>query len=94
MDAQLSHLRRLTKSDAKAKLEAHVDGIDVLEEGLFAEDRPALLLLFQAMDAASKDGTMRVAVAEAVHQTRERINPTVASPEDIDWAGARRRLIS
>jgi polyphosphate kinase 2 (PPK2 family) len=38
--------------------------------------------------------TMRVAVAEVVHQTLERMNPTVPSPADIDWADARRRLKS
>jgi polyphosphate kinase 2 (PPK2 family) len=85
---------RLKKSDAKPKFEVHVDGADVLEEGIFAKDRQARLLLFQAMDAASQDGTLRVAVAEVVAQTLERINPTVPSPEDIDWAGAHRRLSS
>ena len=94
MDAQLSPPERLNKSDAKPKLEVHVDGIDVLEEGIFAKDRQAWLLLFQAMDANSKDGTMHVAVAEVVAQTLERIKPTVPSPEDIDWAGAHRRLSS
>ena len=36
--------------------------------------------------------TMRVAVAEVVHRTLERMSPTVPSPEDVDWAEARRRL--
>lgn len=50
---------RMTKSDAKGKLSAHVDAIGALQERLFAEDRQALLLVFQAMDAAGKDGTIR-----------------------------------
>jgi len=51
--------KRLTKSDAKSKLKEHVKGISAFQERLFSQDRQALLLVFQAMDAAGKDGTIR-----------------------------------
>ena len=50
---------RMTKPDARGKLSAHVDAIGALQERLYAEDRQSLLIIFQAMDAAGKDGTIR-----------------------------------
>ncbi|WP_291298930.1 polyphosphate kinase 2 family protein [Elioraea sp.] len=49
----------LDKNGAKAKL---ADGIAMLaeaQERLYADDRHSLLLIFQAMDAAGKDGTIK-----------------------------------
>jgi PPK2 family polyphosphate:nucleotide phosphotransferase len=49
----------LDKDGAKAKL---ADGIAMLaeaQERLYADDRYSLLLIFQAMDAAGKDGTIK-----------------------------------
>lgn len=43
----------------RKKLNKHVDGIDELQRRLYAEDRRSLLLVFQAMDAAGKDSTIR-----------------------------------
>lgn len=51
--------QRLEKKDAKARLEEHVDAIREAQYRLYAEDRQSLLLVFQAMDAAGKDGTIR-----------------------------------
>ena len=44
---------------AKRKLREIVDEIDELQRILYAHDRHSLLLIFQAMDAAGKDGTIR-----------------------------------
>ncbi|MDH3284985.1 MAG: polyphosphate kinase 2 family protein [Acidobacteriota bacterium] len=51
------------KKDAKKKLEKLVDRLDDLQRRLYARDRHALLLVFQAMDAAGKDGTIRAVMS-------------------------------
>jgi PPK2 family polyphosphate:nucleotide phosphotransferase len=53
--------RRLYESDEdlKSKLAAYQDEIDELQQKMFAEDRQGMLMIFQAMDAAGKDGTIR-----------------------------------
>ena len=48
-----------SKSDYKKILEKHVDDLSDLQRVLYADDGYALLLIFQAMDAAGKDGTIR-----------------------------------
>ena len=47
------------KSGLKKKLEASVDRLDDLQRKLYALDRWGVLLVFQAMDAAGKDSTIR-----------------------------------
>lgn len=52
----------LTKDDrdaAEARLEAEVEAIGKLQEKLYAQDRWSLLLVFQALDAAGKDSTIK-----------------------------------
>ena len=52
----------LEKSDKKRAKEALKDGIDALsdlQEMLYAQDRYSILLVFQAMDAAGKDGAIK-----------------------------------
>ena len=44
--------------DYKEKLEAFQDAIDELQTKMYAHDRYAMLLIFQAMDAAGKDSTI------------------------------------
>jgi PPK2 family polyphosphate:nucleotide phosphotransferase len=48
-----------SKRALEAELDASVDRISDLQQKLYAENRQALLLIFQAMDAAGKDGTIR-----------------------------------
>ncbi len=47
------------KGDYKDLLEEFRDEIDDLQRMMYAHDRYSLLLIFQAMDAAGKDGTIR-----------------------------------
>ena len=49
----------LGKKEARGRLATAVSAIAALQQTLFAENRQALLLVFQAMDAAGKDGTIR-----------------------------------
>src|SRR5450432_1459570 len=47
-----------SKGDAKELLQQGVSVLCALQETLYAQDRWAVLLIFQAMDAAGKDGTI------------------------------------
>lgn len=53
--------KRLYRDDAdlKKKLTAFQAEIDKRQQQMYAQDRWAMLLVFQAMDAAGKDGTIR-----------------------------------
>ena len=49
----------LTKEDAKSLLAKDVEKLTELQSMLYAHDRHSLLIIFQAMDAAGKDGTIK-----------------------------------
>jgi PPK2 family polyphosphate:nucleotide phosphotransferase len=48
-----------SKEDYQKILETHVAEMSVLQNVLYADNRYALLLIFQAMDAAGKDGAIK-----------------------------------
>jgi PPK2 family polyphosphate:nucleotide phosphotransferase len=48
-----------SKDDYQEKLGAQITRLDALQQLLYASDRHALLVIFQAMDAAGKDGVIR-----------------------------------
>jgi PPK2 family polyphosphate:nucleotide phosphotransferase len=48
-----------SKSELQAELAGLVDQLDQLQQRLFADERFAVLAVFQAMDAAGKDSTIR-----------------------------------
>jgi PPK2 family polyphosphate:nucleotide phosphotransferase len=48
-----------SKEQYEALLTAHVADLDRLQQRLYASDSHAVLLIFQAMDAAGKDGAIR-----------------------------------
>jgi PPK2 family polyphosphate:nucleotide phosphotransferase len=48
-----------SKADYQARLARHVEQMAELQNRLYADDRYALLLIFQAMDAAGKDGCIK-----------------------------------
>jgi PPK2 family polyphosphate:nucleotide phosphotransferase len=48
-----------SKKASKARLKEDVEALDALQEQLYAEDRRSVLMVFQAMDAAGKDSTIR-----------------------------------
>lgn len=49
----------LTKDDARNRLAAGVKTLAAYQEMLYAQDIYSLLIIFQAMDAAGKDGTIK-----------------------------------
>ena len=50
---------KLEKDDAANLLDRGVEVLAELQDKLYAQDKRALLLVFQAMDAAGKDGTIK-----------------------------------
>jgi PPK2 family polyphosphate:nucleotide phosphotransferase len=48
-----------SKADYQATLENHVADLSALQSRLYADNRYALLLVFQALDAAGKDGVIK-----------------------------------
>lgn len=49
----------LTKQDAKEQLAKDIEILAELQTMLYAQDRYSILVIFQAMDAAGKDGTIK-----------------------------------
>jgi PPK2 family polyphosphate:nucleotide phosphotransferase len=86
--------RTLKKDTAKKRLDEIVDEIADLQRILYADDRFALLLIFQAMDAAGKDGTIR-AVTSGINPAGFQVFSFKApSKEELDhdflWRTSRR----
>src|SRR5262245_1489519 len=52
-------LKAADKPRAKEALQTGIDALAELQDKLYAQDRWALLLIFQAMDAAGKDGAIK-----------------------------------
>src|SRR5215831_4148459 len=48
-----------SKKDYEAILAQHIHDLSALQSLLYADDRYAVLLIFQAMDAAGKDGAIK-----------------------------------
>jgi len=55
--------RAPSKKECKHRLADLVDRLDELQRVLYADDRYSVLLVFQAMDAAGKDGTIRAVLS-------------------------------
>ena len=49
----------LSKQDAKEQLAKDIEKLSELQSMLYAQDRYSVLVIFQAMDAAGKDGTIK-----------------------------------
>src|SRR6266513_2266296 len=49
----------LSKAQAAKEVKSHIGKLAALHELLYAENRRALLIILQGMDAAGKDGTIR-----------------------------------
>jgi PPK2 family polyphosphate:nucleotide phosphotransferase len=74
--------------DGKEKAEAHLrEGLQELcrmQDILYAQDRWALLLIFQAMDAAGKDSTIKHVMSGVNPQGCEVLSFKAPSPEELD----------
>jgi PPK2 family polyphosphate:nucleotide phosphotransferase len=72
------------KPRAKEALSIGVETLAELQERLYADDRWALLLILQAMDAAGKDGTIKHVMSGVNPQGCEVASFKVPSAEDLD----------
>src|SRR5262245_20675147 len=83
-----------SKKEAKTRLEKGVARMRELQEMLYAQDSWALLLIFQAMDAAGKDSTIEHVMSGVNPQGCEVYSLKAPSVEELDhdylWRTSRR----
>jgi PPK2 family polyphosphate:nucleotide phosphotransferase len=72
------------KPKAKEALEMGVQAMAVLQDKLYAQDKWALLLIFQAMDAAGKDGAIKHVMSGVNPQGCQVFSFKSPSTEDLD----------
>jgi len=72
------------KDEAKLLLQEGVQTLAELQDKLYAQDRWALLLVFQAMDAAGKDGTIKHVMSGVNPQGCEVASFKAPSAEELD----------
>ncbi len=73
-----------SKARAEALLREGVELLAELQDRLYAQDRWSLLLVFQAMDAAGKDGTIKHVMSGINPQGCEVFSFKAPSPVEID----------
>ena len=74
----------IEKDEAKELLEEGVKRLSELQERLYAQDRWAVLLIFQAMDAAGKDGVIKHVMSGVNPQGCEVHSFKQPSQEELD----------
>jgi PPK2 family polyphosphate:nucleotide phosphotransferase len=72
-----------SKSDYRDALAAHVERLSALQDLLYAFDRYAVLLIFQAMDAAGKDGAIKHVMSGVNPQGCEVVSFKQPSAEEL-----------
>jgi PPK2 family polyphosphate:nucleotide phosphotransferase len=73
-----------SKKDYEAILTKHINDLSALQSLLYADDRYAVLLIFQAMDAAGKDGAIKHVMSGVNPQGCEVFSFKHPSAEDLD----------
>lgn len=73
-----------SKEQAKRALERGVERLSELQEKLYAHNRWGLLLIFQAMDAAGKDSTIKHVMTGINPQGCQVFSFKAPSPEELD----------
>ena len=83
-----------SKKTYKKQLEKLVDELDDLQQRLYAADKHAVLLVFQAMDAAGKDSTIRAVMSGVNPAGCQVFSFKQPSAEELDhdflWRSAKR----
>ncbi len=72
------------KSEAAEKLQADIKRLAKLQDVLYAQNTYSLLVIFQAMDAAGKDGTIRHVMSGVNPQGTQVYSFKAPSPEELD----------
>ncbi|RWO83074.1 MAG: polyphosphate kinase 2 family protein [Mesorhizobium sp.] len=73
------------KAGALEKVAANVERLSAMQEVLYAQDNYALLIIFQAMDAAGKDGAIRHVMSGINPQGCQVTSFKAPSAEDLDY---------
>lgn len=77
------------RKDAETKLAKNIEEIDKLQEKLYAEKKEGVIFLFQAMDAAGKDGTIRAVLSalspHGVHEVAFKAPSSDELAHDFLW---------
>src|SRR3569833_1271835 len=73
-----------SKGLAKELLQQGVDKLEVLQDKLYAQDKWAVLLIFQAMDAAGKDSTIKHVMSGIYPQGCQVFSFKTPSAEELD----------
>jgi PPK2 family polyphosphate:nucleotide phosphotransferase len=73
-----------SKDEAETLLEEGVEKLADLQDRLYADDQWALLLIFQAMDAAGKDGAIKHVMSGVNPQGCQVYSFKAPSPEELD----------
>jgi len=77
-------LEQEDKPRAKEALQTGVDALAELQDMLYAQDRWSVLLIFQAMDAAGKDGAIKHVMSGVNPQGCQVYSFKAPSPEELD----------
>jgi PPK2 family polyphosphate:nucleotide phosphotransferase len=77
-------LKSEDKARAKETLQTGVEALAELQDMLYAQDRWSVLLVFQAMDAAGKDGTIKHVMSGVNPQGCQVSSFKVPTSEDLD----------
>ena len=80
------HLGREDKPRAKEALKLGIEHLAALQDMLYAQDRWSMLLIFQAMDAAGKDGAIKHVMSGVNPQGCQVASFKAPSSEDLDHA--------
>jgi PPK2 family polyphosphate:nucleotide phosphotransferase len=73
-----------SKGVAKELLQQGIDKLEVLQDKLYAQDKWAVLLIFQAMDAAGKDSTIKHVMSGVNPQGCQVFSFKTPSAEELD----------
>jgi PPK2 family polyphosphate:nucleotide phosphotransferase len=79
-----AHLESDDKPAAKEALQQGIEVLAELQDMLYAQDRWAVLLIFQAMDAAGKDGAIKHVMSGVNPQGCQVVSFKAPSSEDLD----------
>jgi PPK2 family polyphosphate:nucleotide phosphotransferase len=82
--ADTAWLKAEDKPAAKEALQQGIDLLAELQDMLYAQDRWAVLLIFQAMDAAGKDGAIKHVMSGVNPQGCQVVSFKAPSSEDLD----------
>src|SRR3982750_1930255 len=82
--ADTGDLKSADKTRAKEALQTGVGALTELQDMLYGQDRWSLLLIFQAMDAAGKDGTIKHVMSGVNPQGCQVSSFKAPTSEDLD----------